>query len=195
MPSLPLPTRRLRALGLCASPGVAALSACSRDGAAPAPATEAGGTLVIATPGEVDILLPPLVASLQGAQITSQLFDRLAEIGDSLNTVNDVGFAPRLATRWEWASDSLSVRFAIDPRARWHDGRPVRAEDVQFSFDVYTDPATGASSAPLLAGVDSISTPDSLTAVAHYSARSPEQFFNLVYNLYVLPKHLLGSVP
>ena len=52
-------------------------AACGRDRAART-ASDAGGTLVIATPGDADILLPPLVSSLAGAQITSQLYDRLA---------------------------------------------------------------------------------------------------------------------
>jgi peptide/nickel transport system substrate-binding protein len=71
----------------------------------------------------------------------------------------------------------------------------VRAADVKFSHELYADPATGSTVTPLLAGVDSVSTPDSLTAVVHFKARSPEQFFDFVYNVYVLPKHLLGTVP
>jgi peptide/nickel transport system substrate-binding protein len=94
-------TRATRATRAVALLGLALLAACGRDdGRSATAAGDVGGTLVIATPGEVDNLLPPLVASLQGAQISSQLFDRLAEIGDSLNTVGDAGFAPRLATSW-----------------------------------------------------------------------------------------------
>jgi peptide/nickel transport system substrate-binding protein len=171
-----------------------ALTACGRERATTT-GGDFGGTMVIATPGEVDILLPPLVQSLQGAQVTSQLFDRLAEIGDSLNTVGDAGFRPRLATKWTWSADSLSIAFALDPRARWHDGQPVRAADVKFSVEAYKDSATGSPSASLLANVDSVSTPDSLTAVVHFHARRPEQFFELAYNVYVLPSHLLATVP
>src|SRR5437868_4443001 len=191
----PAPRRAVRRAGALLV--LAAIAACGRDQSAATTGTaaEAGGTLVIASPGEVDILLPPLVASLQGGQITSALFDRLAEIGDSLNTVGDAGFTPRLATRWTWAPDSLSISFALDPRARWHDGQPVRATDVKFSFDVYTDPATGSPMADLLQNVASVTTLDSLTAVVHFKTRRPEQFFDFVYNLYVLPSHLLGSVP
>ena len=30
-------------------------------------------------------------------------------------------------TKWTWAPDSLSIAFSLDPRARWHDGKPVTA--------------------------------------------------------------------
>lgn len=185
--------RFVRALAAGAVAGLAV--ACSRE---QAPATGAkgaiGGTLVIATPGDADLLLPPLVASLQGAQVSSQLFEPLAEIGDSLNTIGDAGFTPRLATSWRWAPDSLSIAFSLDPRAHFHDGHPLRAADVRFSYELAVDPKTGAVTAPLLAGIDSVSTPDSLTAVVHYARRTPEQFYSFVYNVLVLPKHLLESV-
>ncbi|MGZ8378468.1 MAG: peptide ABC transporter substrate-binding protein [Gemmatirosa sp.] len=154
----------------------------------------AGGTLVIATVGDPDHLVPPIVTSLQGAQIVAQLFDRLAEIGHSLNTVGDADFRPRLARTWTWAPDSLSVRFAIDPRARWHDGAPVTARDVAFSFGLYRDPRTASSIAPLLAEIDSVTTADSMTAVVWFARRSPQQFFDAVHQVHVLPEHRLRGV-
>jgi peptide/nickel transport system substrate-binding protein len=188
------------ARGACATL-VAVVGACDGgsakkgDGAGPADLVDsaaAGGTLVIATVGDADVLVPPLTLYLQGAQVVSQLFDRLAEIGPELNTVGDAGFRPRLARGWTWAADSLSVRFALDPRARWHDGRPVTGRDVAFSFRTYTDPRVASPAAALLADVDSVSVPDSLTAVVWFARRSPQQFFDAVYHVYVLPEHLLG---
>ena len=157
------------------------------DGGAP------GGTLVIATVGDADVLVPPLTLSLQGAQVVSQLFDRLVEIGPALNTVGDAGFRPRLARSWTWAADSLSVRFALDPRARWHDGRPVTARDVAFSYRTYAEPRVGSPAAALLADVDSVSIADSLTAVVWFARRSPQQFFDAVYHVWIVPEHLLGT--
>src|SRR4051812_9082238 len=91
-----------------------------------------GGTLVISTGGDPDILVPALVQSTQGAQILDMVYDRLADIGDSLNILNDIGFTPRLADRWTWSADSLSIAFHLDPNAKWHDGAPVRSSDVRF---------------------------------------------------------------
>src|SRR5688500_7680307 len=127
--------------------------------------------------------------------VFDQIFDRLAEIGDSLNVVGDAGFKPRLARRWTWARDSLSIAFTIDSTARWHDGRPVRAEDVRFTFELYTDPTTGAHLAPSLGNIDSVSVTDSLTAVFWFKRRATQQFFDATYHMKVLPRHLLADAP
>jgi peptide/nickel transport system substrate-binding protein len=171
------------------------LSACDRmrpagDGDANAP----GGTVVVATATAEPPHLLPILAPPQATPMYAQLFDRLAEIGADLNTVGDAGFRPRLARAWAWADDSLSIRFALDPRARWHDGAPVTARDVAFTFALTIDPRVASPVAPLLANVDSISVADSLTAVVWFARRSPQQFFDLVYHLYVLPQHLLARV-
>ncbi|MGZ8376379.1 MAG: peptide ABC transporter substrate-binding protein [Gemmatirosa sp.] len=171
------------------------LTACDRvrpsgDGGADAP----GGTVVIAAATAEPGNLLPILAPTQATPMYAQLFDRLAEIGTDLNTVGDAGFRPRLARSWEWASDSLSIRFALDPRARWHDGTPVTARDVAFTFGLTIDPRVASPVAPLLANVDSISVADSLTAVVWFARRSPQQFFDVVYHLYVLPQHLLARV-
>src|SRR5829696_9011269 len=110
----------------------ALVSGCGRADA-PSTRRDTAPVLVIATPADADALLPPLVATTQGKQTADLLFDNLATLRDSLVTVGDAGFAPQLARRWTWAPDSLSIAFELDPRARWHDGRPVRASDVRFS--------------------------------------------------------------
>jgi peptide/nickel transport system substrate-binding protein len=123
------------------------------------------------------------------------LYDRLAEIGDNLSTVDDKGFRPQLAARWEWAPDSLSIVFHLDPKARWHDGQPVRASDVRYSLNLVKDPTFGSTSAPLVTNIDSIAVRDSLTAVAYFKRHTPEQFYDLVYQVSIVPEHILGNTP
>jgi peptide/nickel transport system substrate-binding protein len=155
---------------------------------------DTGGTVIIATAADADAVLPPLVASIVGKMVADQIYEPLADINDSLNVIGDHGFTPRLAKSWTWSTDSASIAFSIDPAARWHDGKPVRAQDVKFSHALYVDPTIHSISASNLSNVDSITTPDSLTAVVWFKQRSPEQFFDFVYNLRVLPEHRLGSV-
>lgn len=174
-----------------------ALAACSRSetpAAGDAAKGDIGGTLVIASGGDADALFPAIITGATGRQVADQVFDRLAEIGDDLNTIGDAGFTPRLARSWSWAPDSLSIAFALDPAARWHDGQPVRASDVRFSFALIKDPKTGSMITPLVASIDSVSVRDSLTAVFWFAKRSPEQFYDATYQLYVVPEHVYGSV-
>jgi peptide/nickel transport system substrate-binding protein len=154
-----------------------------------------GGTVVFTTAGDADVLYPALTFTAVGRAFSDVVFDKLAEIGADLNTIGDRGFTPRLARRWTWAPDSLSIAFEIDPAARWHDGRPVRAGDVRFSFDVLRDPNVGSPFAGLVANVDSVSVPDSTTAVVWYKKRTPEQFYDFVYQVSIVPEHVYGGVP
>jgi len=172
-------------------PCVLCLAACVGDSTA-----THGGTVVISAFAEPDNLLPPLGRTLAGKAVTDALFDKLAEIGPALNTVGDAGFEARLAQRWEWSADSLRVTFHLDPRARWHDGQPVRAGDVRFAFSVYTDSLVGANGGPdLRTALDSVSVGDSVTCTAWFRRRTPEGFYTLVATLIPLPEHALARTP
>jgi len=154
-----------------------------------------GGTLVISTPADAGTLLPPLIGSITDRQATDLLYDRLADNSYNLNSVGDKGFKPQLAERWEWAPDSLSIAFHLNPHAKWHDGIPVRASDVRYSVNLIKDPALGSPAAPLITNIDSVSVRDSLTAVAFFKRHTPEQFYDLVYQVAILPEHILGNTP
>ena len=154
-----------------------------------------GGTLVISTGADPDALVPPLVALVSGAQVVDLLYDRLADIGDSLNVVNDAGFTPRLSDKWTWASDSLSIAFHLDPRAKWHDGQPVRSSDVRFTYEATRDSTLGSPNAPLITNIDSVTAPDSATAVFWFHTRTPQQFYDAVYLMPIIPEHVWKGTP
>jgi peptide/nickel transport system substrate-binding protein len=172
-----------------------ALVVCGCVGTESSSANNSGGTLAISTGGDPDVLIPSLVQSVQGAQITDMIYDRLADIGDSLNTLNDKGFVPRLSDHWTWSSDSLSIAFHINPNAKWHDGVPVRSNDVRFTIASTKDSTLGSPNASLITNIDSVSTPDSATAVFWFHARSPQQFYDAVYPLPIMPEHVWKSIP
>ena len=168
-----------------------ALVACGPgDGAS----GDAGGTMIISVGAEPDALLPITTTSVAGNQVADIIFERLAEPGDDMNTSGDGGFVPELAESWTWAPDSLSIAFKIHPKAQWHDGVPVTARDVAFSFDIHKDPEVGSSVLPLLSRIDSVTVRDSLTAVVWYRQRYPEQFLDAAFQVRIHPEHWLGKV-
>lgn len=154
-----------------------------------------GGTIVVSASADADVLVPPLTFSVLGKQVVDQMFDNLADIGDDLNTVGDAGFTPRLAHRWRWAKDSLSIDFDLDPAAKWHDGHPVTAGDVQYTFRLVKDPALASPLSSSLDNVDSVSVVDSLTARVWLRERKPDAFFKVVQPVAILPSHLLSGSP
>ncbi len=64
--------------------------------------------------------------------------------------------APSLAESWNASEDGLSYDFVLRPGIKFHDGEPVTAEDVKFSFERYR----GASHAMIKSRVAAIEMPD-----------------------------------
>ncbi|MGK5050881.1 ABC transporter substrate-binding protein [Janthinobacterium sp. RB2P8] len=64
-----------------------------------------------------------------GYVLTSLVFDTLVW-RDASGTL-----VPALASAWRQSADHRAVEFTLRPDARWHDGKPVRAADVAFTFD------------------------------------------------------------
>jgi peptide/nickel transport system substrate-binding protein len=175
--------------------GALMAAACGDRAATSGAGGETGGTMVIASPGLGTPQMFPAFAQDQSSRlIADNVFEHLAEIGNDLNTLGDRGFEPRLARSWEWSRDSMSIAFAIDPRAKWHDGQPVRASDVRYSFALLKNPKTGSHLTSLMSDIDSASVRDSLTAVVWFHRRSPEQFYTAVYQTWIFPEHLLKDI-
>jgi peptide/nickel transport system substrate-binding protein len=152
------------------------------------------GTLVIAALGQPDILLPPITQLAIARDVSDQLFLKLADVGMSANTIGDDDFVPQLAARWDW-TDSVTLTFHLDPRAKWQDGVPVTAADVAFTFDIYSDSTVNSPSRPALRDIVAVTARDSLTAVFRFRRPYAEMFYDAVYHMRVLPAHLLRALP
>src|SRR5690606_18264427 len=87
--------------------------------------------------------------------------------------------------------DSLTLVFELDPRARWHDGRPVTAEDVVFTFTRAMDPAIAPSIAELLHAIDTVRAEGQHQVVISFKRVYPEQFFDATHYVQPLPAHLV----
>jgi peptide/nickel transport system substrate-binding protein len=170
---------------------LASLAGCERRGGCTGSNC---GTVVMASIAEPATLLPPSTEDVVANDIGEQLFLKLADVGMSTNTVGDEDFQPLLAQRWEW-DGPLTLVFHLDTRARWQDGQPVTAADVEFTFDAYTDSAVASPFRPKLRRVASVTQRDSLTAVFRFRERYPEMFYDAVYHMRILPAHLLRSIP
>lgn len=188
MPTHPIAARLITLAALAA---LTLTAGCKRRAGC---AGEYCGTLVIAAAGEPDILLPPVSEFATTRDVSDQLFLKLADLGPSGNTVGDEDFQPQLAERWEWDAPTTLV-FHLDPRARWQDGQAVTAGDVAFTYDAYTDTLVNSSFRTSLRHVAAVTTRDSLTVVFRFRQRYPEMFYDAVYQMRILPAHLLRELP
>lgn len=179
---------RRRLAGAAAGVLIAA-AACAK----PAPSCPACDTLVLAATGEPSTLIPPLVRETVGRDISDLVFERLATLRRGGSPIDTAAFEPALASTWRRV-DSLTWRFTIRAGAQWHDGRPVSPDDVVFSFAAYTDTALGAPGEPALAGVTAAADGNDGVRV-RFPTSYPEQLYDAVSQVRVLPKHVFDPKP
>jgi peptide/nickel transport system substrate-binding protein len=190
----PLP-RRARVL--LAGVGLAA-SALASPRAVPAQSESERTSFVVASGGEATVPVPTLMegpnSSVENSDVADQLFARLAQLGPTLITSGDRAFEPLLARSWT-RRDSVTLAFDLDPRATWHDGVPVTAADVVFTFDRARNPAVSLGLAALLRRIASVVAEGDHRVVFRYTEPYAEQLYDAVFHVAPLPAHLLASLP
>ena len=123
--------------------------------------SKVGGRLIWGRSGDSDTLDPHHTTASISWQVFSQIYDTL--IGRNMN----LEFEPVIAESYEAAEDGLSYTFKLREGINFHDGTPVNADAVKFTFDRVTDPATAAPSASWLEMLDSTEVIDEYTVTLH----------------------------
>jgi len=90
-------------------------------------AQERGGTLIVALISEPTQVV--LTSSWNGGFICAQIFDTLLRFDANLNLI------PGLAESYEVNSKEGYYRFVIRNGVKWHDGKPLTADDIKFTFE------------------------------------------------------------
>lgn len=103
-------------------------------GSAKPPATERPAQVDRLRLSGFDIGYPSPFAYLKGPGLVQVNF-----VFDTLIWKDDTGkFVPLLASAWEHSANGTEWRFTLRDGATWHDGRPVTADDVVFTFQYMT---------------------------------------------------------
>jgi len=150
--------------------------------AAAAPSTS-GGTVNIGRSATPDSLNP-------GVAYLSEAFDIISLVYDTLISTDLRNQAqPQLAKEWSVSADGKVWTFKLHDGVKWHDGQPLTAEDVAFTFNMikgFESFALIKSYTSLLAKAEA---PDATTAVLTFEqpvANTDERFSSV----YILPKHI-----
>ncbi len=99
-------------------------------------------------------------------------------------------YIPRLAKKWEIGKDGRTFTFWLDERARWYDGKPVTAEDVKFSFEVFNIKGVRAPfKKAQVANIESITIPQK-GMVVFKSKQKLFSIFDFLVGVFIIPKHL-----
>lgn len=128
-----------------------ALSAFSAD------AQTRGGVLKFATPSVRPGLDPARTSTGDQYMLTAMIFSNLTRIDHELKA------QPLLAESWESNEDSTRWTFHLRKNAKFHNGRPVVADDVKFSIERILDPETASKGAKALGPIEKIVVEDDHT--------------------------------
>jgi peptide/nickel transport system substrate-binding protein len=82
----------------------------------------------------------------------------------------DLSVEGALAESWDISEDGITYTFHLRPGVTFHDGTPLKASDVKFTFERWVDPETASTSAAELAAVKTIEAPDDQTVVMTLNA-------------------------
>ncbi|MBI1415648.1 MAG: peptide ABC transporter substrate-binding protein [Limimaricola sp.] len=151
-----------------------------------------GGTLRVGLSYEIDTMNVYSTGYLGDAQAT--IVEGLVAPNDKADYVPVLALeVPTLENGGIVLSDdkkTMTVTYKLRPGVTWHDGKPFTSADVKYTWEAVKDPAFIAESKDGTADIDSIETPDDLTAICHYNKVSPD-FKSTLFTFGIMPKHLL----
>lgn len=157
--------------------------------AAPNANAPKGGNFVINLGGE-----PPTVHPITSTDLYSRKVRDYVCEGLATRDSETYEWKPRLAEKWEISKDNKVFTFFIRKDAVFHNGQPVTAEDVKFSFDAIFEPKYEAAHLrPYYEGLVKVEVLD--THTIRFTAR--DLYFNnfeSAATLTVLPKSVYGNV-
>ncbi|MCZ6755830.1 MAG: ABC transporter substrate-binding protein [Gemmatimonadetes bacterium] len=157
----------------------------------PKPCSECD-TLVIVAVGQPSGLLPPLVFETVGRDISDRIFERLADLPADGSPLDPADYRPALAERWE-RIDDRRWRFHLRQGVTWHDGEPFTAEDVRFSFEMFSDPMVDALALASIQGI-TVEVVDGSTVDIVFPSAGPEQLYDATYHVRIVPSHIWGGM-
>jgi peptide/nickel transport system substrate-binding protein len=104
---------------------------------------------------------------------------------------DQIEVVPDLAESWESNADLTQYTFILKSGVTWHDGQPLTAEDVKFTFDTILNPDVNASFRGPVSSIASVDVVDPQTVVFNLSKPFAPLPVMLGYNQAIVPKHLL----
>lgn len=146
-----------------------------------------GGTAILQAYGDPMNFCPDISSDDNFYLAAQNIYSRLTKLDANCNVI------PDLADSWEYSDDGMTLTFHLNEDATWHDGEPVTAEDVKYTFEYIRDHDTCVLSSNL-AIVDEIEVADDHTAVFHLNKADMSLVATLSwYGCFVLPEHIYNN--
>lgn len=128
-------------------------------------------------------LIPFLATDSASHSITGLVFNGLTKVDKNLNIIGDA------AWKWDISEDGKVLTFFLKQNVKWHDGAPLTAKDVKFTFEAILDPKNGCPYAASYEDIESIDILDDYTVRFKYSKPYAPALSKL--GIEIVPEHLL----
>lgn len=152
------------------------LSACGNLGGQPA-------VVRIGWAGSPDTVNP-------GSAVLAEAYTIFGLVYDAMYKLNlDGTFSLGVAESAEHSEDGLVYTYKIRKGIKFHDGQPMTAKDIKFSYDLYKAHDDFPYINSYTAYIESTEAPDDYTIVLTLSEAIPNIESQLVF-MYILPEHI-----
>ncbi|MFD0871838.1 MULTISPECIES: ABC transporter substrate-binding protein [Paenibacillus] len=139
-------------------------SSGSGDSAKTENSAKEGGTVVVAVPQDPDFLDPHLAVASGTQEMMFNVFEGLLK-------PNERGeVQPAIAQSYEISDDGLTYTFKLREGVKFHNGNPVTAEDVQYSYERLMGKDSGKPLSTAFGNVESVEIVDSQTIAVKLKA-------------------------
>lgn len=125
-----------------------------------------------------------------GTAVLTEAYTMFALVYDAMYTYNfDGTYSLSLAESVDRSADGLTYTYKIRSGIKFHDGQPLTARDVAFTYNLNKAHAEYPYMNPYTSYMESITAPDDTTVVIRLNTAIPNIESQLVFQ-YVLPAHV-----
>ncbi|ADU50417.1 extracellular solute-binding protein family 5 [Thermaerobacter marianensis DSM 12885] len=150
-----------------------------------------GGTLTVGTFSDIITINPLFIDDVPSQEVANLVLASLYDVDPQANViVSDTSLAAELP---QISEDGLSYTVKLKDTPKWTDGRPVTAEDVAWTIEMYANPEVGSPAIASFDKVDKVEVVDPQTVrVTLKQVYAP--FLYTLAELQPLPKHVFEGV-
>lgn len=149
-----------------------------------------GGELVTSLGGNPTLFNPFYSNDTASSDIEGRIFIGLLGSDPELNTTPEDGLAESI----EESEDGLVYRIKLREGIKFHDGEPLTADDVVFTYNIPLHDDYDGPRKSTFANLEKVEKVDDLTVEFHMK-KVDMNFRNVGLTYGILPEHILGDVP
>ena len=142
-----------------------------------------GDAIVIAASGDARSLVPILASDSASSDICGMVFNGLVKYDKNINIIGD------LALNWDIQEDGKVIIFHLRKGVLWHDGYPLTARDVEFTYKKLIDPSVRTPYSGDFERIESLVVIDDYTVKIKYKEVFAPALSS--WGMWIMPKHLL----